>query len=165
MVDMEVFGDVFEEHKLNSMTDSERTAYYWLLEQGYKSSDIEFNPKTSPDFVCKDKEFEVKRPVGRSIRCTSNQLRSLQGIDVIIVDFHNKEVVDVVNFDELEDKGYLVSTEPINHNLNRNNGNSLKKLTKEQYYNLLRIPNEYIPGDITHVKIKRVKNGLSLEFV
>lgn len=50
------------------MNQSETNFYKWLVEkEGYSADEIEFHPKTSPNFTFKDREWEVKKLYGGKI--------------------------------------------------------------------------------------------------
>jgi len=67
------------------LIQSEFTAFQWLKEQGYKESEIVKNRHGSPDFICTDKRFEVKKTFGNTLVFSPQQVQTLKPDDVIIV--------------------------------------------------------------------------------
>lgn len=58
------------------MSESEEAAYRWLKRDGCKN--IVFRQRDTPDFLTDKGGFEVKRPIGRTIVFTANQVQKVK---------------------------------------------------------------------------------------
>ena len=67
------------------MNKTEQMAFEWLKKQGYKEGEIIFNSNRSPDFICKDRRYEVKYLYGDKLIFSTPQIKNLKEKDFILV--------------------------------------------------------------------------------
>lgn len=73
------------------MNQTERIAFEWLKNKGYKEQEILFRSSKTPDFVCNDgKRYEVKLAYSNQILFSKSQIKYLKDGDYILV-FNNRD--------------------------------------------------------------------------
>jgi len=93
--------------KKESMNKTELKAYNWLLKQGYREEDIDFNPHRSIDFVVKGEGFyEAKRLFKGVLMLTDKQQRTFEKYNptVLLFDDNAEEPITVSPFSEIKHK-------------------------------------------------------------
>ena len=93
------------------MRKSETVAYNYLLNGGYKKSEIDFSPIRSIDFLCSDgRKIEVKSLIPKqSLIFTEKQWNELQGSDVEIMVVNDDRVIHIFSFSNIKREPYKIS--------------------------------------------------------
>lgn len=94
--------------KINKgMNKIEIKAFNYLIEKRYYSKDdIIFQYSKSPDFIIKDKGFEIKTKYNKTIYFNRNQfdkLRNLKNVDILVFDNYNDDPVVIFPSFELNE--------------------------------------------------------------
>ncbi len=86
------------------MNNTEEKAINWLINQGYKSSNIIY--KKTPTFISTDKKFEVKRLYGNQIIFYNKQyqiLKKLNNVLILVFRDNENEPFLKLRFEEIKD--------------------------------------------------------------
>lgn len=88
-----------ELNKNKGMTKTEVKAFNYLIEKrGFSENEIVFQYCKSPDFIIKDRGFEIKTQYNKTIYFSKNQfdkLRNLKNVDILVFDNYNDEAVAI----------------------------------------------------------------------
>ena len=85
------------------MQYSEKVAYEWLNNEGYKN--VKFYPISTPDFTTDKGEFEAKMLYGeKTLVFTQNQIDFLKNSNINIIVIASGKVIDVGKIEDLEQK-------------------------------------------------------------
>ena len=87
------------------MNITEKVAYKWFIENGFKDEEIDFNRRRSVDFIVLGEPYEVKKVYRRNILYfTEKQLKTFKKIDPTILIFQKNKLVGVYKFSNLPRK-------------------------------------------------------------
>lgn len=87
-----------------NMTITKKIVLEWLVREGYRREDIEFNRYSSPDFILPDgRRIEVKRVAGNTIYFTRKQWENLDDdVEIALVHESSQEPIAVIPFSEVK---------------------------------------------------------------
>lgn len=96
-----------------SLNQSETTAFEWLKsEKGYSEDDIQRQSnKQTPDFICEDYAYEVKRPRGGTLVVHERQVSQIEEHETKIIVADHQAVRDTFDWSDRESVDWSIKVQ------------------------------------------------------